>query len=162
MNIPQITYSKVPAVAFAGQLGDVGSGSKDIESRAAEEAFDCGIFVVAGASGSTCQKITAAGEVVSHKLLGVAIYQAVVAPNKGGSGLRYVAGDMVPILKKGRVWVKVVEAAVTADSLPYIKHTTGEIRGTADAGATIVPASMVKVLIGADPGGVALVEVNLP
>lgn len=169
MDIPQTSYTLRAGLAFPGQLGDIGSGSKDIESRAATEALDCGIFVVADTAGTaagdargsaTCQKPTGAGDIATAKLLGVSCYQAIKAP-VAGSALRFAAGDMVPVLKKGRIWVKVVAAAVTADSIPYINHTTGEIRGTADASATAAPAG-VKVLTPGDPGGVALVEVNLP
>src|SRR5436190_23035511 len=107
-EIPQVTYNTRPALAFAGQLGDIGSGAKDIESRAATVALDCGVFVVADtpatAAGDArgtarCKLPTGAGDIVTAKLLGVSCYQAIKAPSS--SATRFAAKDEVPVLKKG-------------------------------------------------------------
>jgi hypothetical protein len=158
VQIPQTTYSDFPAQAVAGQIADL-SPTHTI-SRLAEGPIGAGCFVAKGTSRDQTL-LPAAGTDVSAHLDGVAIYTALKEPYT--STAQYKATDSVPVLRKGPIWVQVAVVAVTDDSVPYIYHTgsnAGKIRGTTDGSATVAPSG-VKVIQGAAPGGLALVELNL-
>jgi hypothetical protein len=158
IQIPQTNYTNFPAAALAGQLADLMWG-KHVDSMAADVDLDCGLFLVLGASYGRCKIPTATGQ-VTNNLQGVALYEAVKEPYL--TTARFKARDMIPVLRRGRVWVPVVSVTVTDDVIPYIIHTgsdAGKIRGD-NTNATAAPSG-VKVLRGAAAGGLALVEVNL-
>ena len=165
MQIPQLSYSYAPPAAVAGQLATTSTG-KETSTGLAEAACSAGLFLVGGTATYQVKKPALSGD-VTGKLRGVACYVAVKEPvgPVGGPYLpNFKAGDAVPVLKKGQVWVPVAAADVADDAIPYVIFSgddAGKIRGTTDASA-VQPTAGVKVIQGAAAGCLALVDLNLP
>jgi len=81
----------------------------------------------------------------------------------------YIAGDPVPVLTRGRIWVT-VENTVTSDSPVYwrVQATlanpqVGGFRSDSDGGnAILLPSTQVRWIIGASTGGLAVLDINQP
>jgi hypothetical protein len=166
IDIPQIAYNLVPAVAYAGQLAD--SGFTDTESAVAETALDVGIGVIVGSTGGatpSVKKPTASGDLTLFK--GVTQYLAAREP-VAGSALRYAAGDTVPCLTQGRIWVQIDATAgstMTDQGPVYLVFTggnAGKFRGDAGVGPAAVLVPNAKCKIGGTEGGIAMISINLP
>lgn len=161
----QISVAFNPDPAIAGHV----HGFVEAENcRAAEVAFNAGLFVVQGTEDAQCKLPTTSGEVAK----GLGITPSAVAssdPNfpLGGTGETYQIGDHVPAVSRGKVWVQVEEAVVAGD-IPFVRYATGaggtqkgSFRKSADT-ATAASLTGSLYLTSAAEDGYALVSVNLP
>lgn len=150
------------AAAFAGMKGDMGPDK--VLSRAADTAIPFGKLVVVGASADkTCKLPGAAGDVTDAKLaLGVSLQSHAMEQNAAGAAT-YDAKDMVSIMQKGVVYVKVEEAVTPADTV-VVRHAAGgdgvgSFAKTAGANHALLPNA--RYLTSAGVGGLAQVQVDL-
>ena len=131
----QTSISSGPAVGLAGQLAT--TEGAEFTSRLAEETIAPGLFVVPGDTNpeTTCALPDAAGEIdgTAHTPVGV----AVLDPYRESAD--YTDGASIRILTKGEMYVNVTAAASLVGGKVYVVHTTGAVRGTTDAGATVLP-----------------------
>jgi hypothetical protein len=159
----QSSYVFEPAVAVEGMIAD--SGVRDVLSRLLESATaDAGHFVVKGTATDQA-KLPGVATDVTNLLLGVLVFQPMQEAT--GTANRFVATDAVAVMRRGRIWVKVAGTAIADGAVPFVFHSgadAGKVSGAAGAGpdATIVPEGSVRCLKGAAPGGLALLDLNLP
>jgi hypothetical protein len=104
MTIPQDTFTVFHAAAYPGMLCDNHSLEGIVSYRAAV-AFQPGLVLELNGSGQVQPPIAGS----ANKIAGVGVYLSTNPP--GG----YQAGDMVPVLRKGRVWVTGNGAAAATD-----------------------------------------------
>jgi hypothetical protein len=92
------------------------------------------------------------------------------APNVGSTGPSpYFVGDPVPVMDKGRIYVT-TETTVTSDSpvywriIPTVPNPqVGSFRGDSDGGnAILLSNSIVRWVVGASAGGIAVLQINQP
>jgi hypothetical protein len=120
----QLTYSQKPDIAIAG-LRSEGSKNEFIVSKicASGATISPGVALVENADG-TVQAAGSAGARATAsaalKLAGVSLYkptniQGLVTADPttqlSSTGVVYVAGDEVPVMRNGRVWVNFVGTA---------------------------------------------------
>lgn len=104
---------------------------------------------------------------------GVAIYiqnrQNLLGITGSDGGQPYVAGDAVPVMTRGRIWVT-TESTVTSDSPVYWRIVptlanpqVGGFRGDSDGGnAILLSSNQVRWVIGASAGNLAVLDINQP
>ena len=150
----QTTVSLAPADGLAGQMATTEGAA--FTSRLAEETIAPGLFVVPGDTNpeTTCALPDLVGEVdgTVHSPVGV----AVLDPYRTSAD--YVDGDAVRICTQGEMFVNVTAAASLVGGPVYVVFTTGAVRGTADAGATLLP-NAVFLTAGT---GVQKIKLNSP
>jgi hypothetical protein len=163
--MPQTSYSLAPAVALAGMLAD--HGDKEITSRPAAEVIPPGRAVVIKSDGTVELPKTAGAAIPASgtgSLLGIAFYENY-APAGG-----YQIGDMVPILRKGRVWVDFSGTLATDNEAVNISHssTVDTDRGkftdaaTSTTAGSEITAFSKGIARGNAGAALACVEINLP
>lgn len=159
----QTSYVFEPAVAIEGMIAD--SGVRDVISRLLESsASDAGLFHVKGTATDQTKLPAAAGDVTNF-LQGVSVYEPMRAATATADRLR--AKDMVPLLRRGRIWVKVAGTALVDNGPVFVTHSgadAGKVSGAVGAGpdATAVPNGAAKCIKGGAPGALALIDLNLP
>lgn len=167
IDFPQTAFTAEPAVAFAGQIADLGSLSHDMTiSRLLETVAGCdaGLFVVTGTDAETQCALPAAAADVTDKVLGVAVLKTMKEPD--ASGVLYQAKDCIPIARRCRIWVKVGPDGITpGDSELFVVHSgvdAGKVQSVAGAGpdATAIPNGAAKCL--KVSGSIAQIDLNLP
>lgn len=151
----QTSYSMYMNAGNAGTKYDL-SFSR-VDSYAAENTVYPGRAVING---------TKVGEQVKTPLttgdfVGVAMLQA---KEKDSSGeIKYNAGETVPVLNKGRIWVE-VSAPVAVGSSVYYHHSgdnAGKFTGTSDTtGSTTTAVPGAKFITAASDAGIAVLELN--
>lgn len=104
---------------------------------------------------------------------GVAIYiqnkMNLIDASGSAGGSPYVAGDPLPVLTRGQVYVT-VEETLTSDSPVYWRikanganTVVGGFRASSDSStAVLLPATQVRWIYGASAGGLAVLEINQP
>jgi len=160
--MPQTTYLTDRAIAVAGQLAD-GGNDIHIATWPASEVipFGLAVEVVSGKvrlPQSTGQEIATFG--------GVAMYKDMAVP--GG----YAIGDMVPVLRKGRIWGVGSSTLTGATELEDAKvshsSTVATDRGKfTDAASAATAGSEISGVVAKFRGSksttaLVLVELNLP
>ncbi len=156
--MPQTSYANDLSVALPGQLAD--DGTYDILSYAAAEEIPPGRQCVLNSSGT----LELPQDTGYSKPVGVSCYLSARPPGA------YAIGEMVPCVRRGRVWAdttgsapgQLVEANVNHSSTVAThrgKFTTTAI--SAGAGTEISDAGPVS-FIKAGTTNLALVEVNFP
>ena len=165
IEIPQVTYSNVPAAAFPGMLAD--SGPWDIESALAEVPLDAGLGVMVGATTGptpTVKLPSASGDLAKFK--GIACYEAARMPT--GNANRFKVSDPISCVTQGRVWVQ-VDATAGGDMVDegpvywvFTGANAGKFRGDAGSGPSAVLVPNAKCKIGGSAGSVAMIKINLP
>jgi hypothetical protein len=165
-SIFQTSVSQDPAKAYEGQVEN--PESAEIITKVAEAALDSGLGCKQGADDKGCLGVSGATDVTGRGFLGITIYDPSKCPTwPSGVTKPYPIGQLVSILRRGRIWV-FVEEAVTPASAPFCRITAnggntvlGRFRASADGGnAEAMSASRFVTSAGA--GGLALLEVNLP
>lgn len=158
----QLTYALRQSEALPGMLADTGAAF--VVSYQAAEDLPCGRVVVLNEAG----ELELPKAATLAKVVGVALYVALQAP--GG----WKAGDLVPVLRSGRVWCE-FEGGTVADLAPARVHHAStdeedmaDHRGKLTASATSVAAgeevsTFARALFRrASAEGLALVELNGP
>lgn len=164
----QTTYQLYYERAKAGMIADL--RTKVEESYAAESELNFGMAAVAGtdpekqikkpdAAGQTFRGITTDEWTEEQRLTNV---PASTTESEG----KFIEYDMVPVLRRGVIWVKVVQD-VNVDDPVYFMHSSpapednGYFRKDAAGGqADLVPTGVFKT--SALAGELAVVEINLP
>jgi hypothetical protein len=152
----QTTITNDPTIGAPGMLYD-SEGQKDVVSCRAQEAIPFGAYV--RIIGGECELADSSAEVTADDG-GVALHGHNVP-----TGVGYAAGDMVPVLRSGRVWVT-TEDAIANGAQPFIRFTTnsGNVQGNwrgADADtARAVQKPGITMYRGNGAAGLAVVQLN--
>lgn len=93
----------------------------------------------------------------------------LLGPQGSAGGSPYFPGDAVPCMTRGRVWVT-VENTVTSDSPVYWRIAptfanpqVGGFRSDSDSGnAILLGSNIVRWILGATAGNLAVLEINQP
>jgi hypothetical protein len=156
----QTSVTVNPAVAIEGQMAD--SGDTDVISRLAVISTVPGRLVAfkTGDADNQARHPDATGQVTAQAL-GIPVYDGMHPTNP------YAIGDMVPVLKRGRIWV-LPEEAVTPASPVFVRFADGTVvshnggfRTSADT-ATAVALPTCRFLTSGGPATLCVLEVNLP
>jgi hypothetical protein len=129
----QTTVDLAPQLGAAGMMYD-SSSFKDVVSCRAQEDIPFGAYV--RIIGGDCELPDTTGEVTADDG-GIALHSQEFATEAG-----YKAGDIVNVMRVGRVWVTTEDAAAAGAS-PFIRFTTnvapnGSIRSAdADTGKAV-------------------------
>jgi hypothetical protein len=140
----QLAYTINQAVARVGQLADA-SMVKDVQSfKAATVPMFYGRVASRGAStDAVIHPTTEAG--VENPLLvrGIVIASHEIESQTGSAEPSYPAESVVPVLRKGRVWVLSENAVTEGTSVPFVRHAVdggntaiGKVRAGTATGAT--------------------------
>jgi len=146
-----------PAAGAPGMEYDC--GFNDVVTKQAQEDIPFGRYVVFTAEGS-CELPDSLAEITANDG-GVALIDA-----SKPSGVGYLAGDPVRVLRAGRVWVQ-TEQTVAQSNPAFVRgliattEKKGEFRADADT-ANAVAAPNVNFYIGCTGAGLAVVTVNQP
>lgn len=156
-----------PVVALVGQVADSGSNQDPggtISGQVINATIAPGLLAVwhAGDADNTVRAPAATGEVTGFNPRGVTIYEAS-SPNNP-----YAIGDVIGLLKRGRIWVA-TEEAVTPASTPFVRFAAGAggtvlgaFRASADTATAVALPGAKFVSTQATPGGLVLLEINIP
>lgn len=139
----QLDYSLDQAVGFEGQLADL--QLKNVESHVAEGEVFIGKMVTQGTALGQVLHPTTAGGVTDEKLVkGLVIHshtQESKYPN-GSGNYSYLDKAAIPVLTKGRAWVKPEDVITAATSTVNCRYagvgTKGALRGAAVGAETAV------------------------
>lgn len=166
--MPQTSYSNYHAAAIPGQVVDAAHGHRGQRGRyECSEDLNFGRVVELHTDGKLRQPQTASAV---GKLLGAVPYNPSLPPTGGVNG--YANGaHMVPVLRRGQIWVEytgtapTVEKAVNVMSSSTIATHRGKVTGdaaSASAGVEIY-ALPGAVCVEVDATlSLALIEFNLP
>lgn len=159
----QTSYSLNQPVAKEGMLYD--AGENDVLSfNNPVDAIAFGKFVVRSTGDDECKLPAASADITDvTKALGLALSSQTVEQSALGVA-QWDAKSQVPVLKKGRAWVK-VEETVTVGSTVHVRYAAGG-NGVGSFGDTTgtserAPLAGAKYLTGASANGLAVVEFNL-
>lgn len=143
----QTTYTIGQGVALAGQVVDLQNGWD--KNYVATNAISMGRALIQGAGADRNCSLAAAGGV----LVGVAKLSS--KPNDGTT-VGYAAGDVVPVMDYGRIWVEAV-GAVTKNAPAFVITTVGANQGK----FTATPNALGAIGKFATSGTDALVELDV-
>jgi hypothetical protein len=113
----QLSVSRLPATGLPGMLADANIQDVKIDSLIATEALPFGIFVVT--SENECSLPDGGATDVTNGRGGIVLRDPAKPTGEG-----YEAGDVVPVLRKGRVFV-LTEETVTYDDAVYVRYASG-------------------------------------
>lgn len=157
----QTSVNVNPALGQPGELYD--SGPTDKVTRVASVGIPFGSYVKLTA-GQNCTLPSASGDV------GVDGGIALIDPSKP-TGVGYEIGDVVTVLRKGRVWVE-SDTAITELSVPYVRYTAGSggtagtvpggFAGATDASKNVQPSAGMVALTATTAAGVVAIDINYP
>lgn len=123
----QENYSINMAPGRVGQIAD--SSIRDIESYknpAGEVKF--GRAVTRGAATNEVVHPDATGEVTNEKLIrGVVVATHEMESKADGEDPGYVANSVVPVMRKGRVFVKTEDAVTEGTSSVFVRFAGGDL-----------------------------------
>lgn len=158
----QTSYSIAQSAAKNGQLADI--GIKDVISKInLALALKFGTLGVRGASEGLCTSPAAAGDVTDEKkVLGVVLCTQDLESSLTGDP-QYPIQSAVPLLRKGRVWVKTEETATVASDV-FVRYAAGG-NGVGSFGVSAgtserAALANAKVTVGAAANGLMQIEVN--
>lgn len=158
----QTAYPGSIPVALEGQIAD--NSNDDVTSKVAHESITAGRFVARQANGRV-KLPAAATDVTSGAAEGFAVLDTAREGAYGtGGSAPWVAGDVVPVLRKGRIYV-VPETAFNEGEAVHVRYAgvgnAGAVRNAAVASETAILPSAVFRNSGS-ASGLAIVEINLP
>jgi len=138
----QTSYSQdMSPVAFEGQLAD--SGFTDKKSIPCAAAMPFGKLVVRDTADLTGKLPAAETDVTNKKkVLGLSISTQALPQDPSVANPQYPTKSVVPVLSKGRAWVK-VEGNVTPDSDVYVRYAAGGNGPGSFSGALVSDATAV-------------------
>lgn len=155
-----------PALAKPGMLVD--GGFTDIVSKIASEDIPFGVAVAL--SGDYCELPDTSLEVTG--MAGIALHDA--SKPSGGSVVNggtvtggYRTGDIVRVLRQGRVWVQVANTVAIGD-VPNVRYagvpivSRGELGNTSTASETDAELASARFESAATVGNLAIVNINQP
>jgi len=152
----QTTVDNSPAAAAPGMLYDSSMFKDVVTCRALEDIpFGCYVRIV----GSTCEIPDSTGEVTADDG-GIAVHSQEFATEGG-----YKTGDLVNVMRAGRIWVTTEDTCADGIS-PFIRFTTnaaliqGGIRGADADTAKAVQKPGVTIYRGNGGAGLAVLMLN--
>ena len=159
----QTSYSINQGISQAGQLADLGNSgivSKYDSVDALGVSFGMGL--VQGTNDSEVHYPQTAND----KMVGISVLVQHKEQQLGTGIVNYKSGDLISVLRKGRIWV-LVDGPVTASSLVYCRFAagTGTVLGSFRADADTGSAFLVdgaSFSSSAVAGGLAIIDINLP
>ena len=147
----QTSVTTTPAIGLPGEPYDI--GPRDVVTKIATEAIPFGSYV-SFTDDEHCELSDSTGEVTGRQG-GIALRDPSHA-----SGVAFVAGDPVPVMRKGRCTVA-VESAVTAGGSAFVRFSgtgaQGAFRVDADT-SNAVAAPKCTYFFGGST--LAVVEIN--
>jgi hypothetical protein len=158
-----MAYFSISESVTAGQKG-VAIHTIQEDSAKAEAALGFGLLVSQGTADNGAKRPAAAADVTT-KALG--FVRRLDGHYDGAADSEFASGEIVPIVRKGRMWVE-VEEAVGAGGAVYVRHTAngplatlGKCRSDADSNnAALLPNAQYKS--STSGAGLAQVEFSLP
>lgn len=162
----QLTYSQDMPKGYPGMIAD-SAVVQDVESKinaAGEVKFGC--VVSKGASTELIKHPAAATDITDEKLVrGIVVATKEVENRLASTGIPgYPAKSVVPVMRKGRIWVTSEDAVTEGTSPVHVRYA-----GTGQAGAfrassvtnetAVLPKSKWKTSCGA--GELAILEIDL-
>jgi hypothetical protein len=135
------------------------SSKPEVDSRALSTVagVDAGVLIVEGASEGVGALSTDANSVA--KPVGFALYQLTKEPTVP----HYQEDDMVPCLRRGRVYLKCSGTIPDGATALYIAHATGLPSAVDDSTTTPLPAGhFIKCIKGGTDGQIGTFAVNFP
>ena len=119
----QTSISLEQPVAQVGMIAD--TGNHDIHSKVLSAATSIGVLVVRDASDDKVKVPTTAAEVAGANVAGgVLVHNHAVESDPTTLVPTYPIKSVAPVMRKGRVYVK-VEEAVTQGNQAYARYATG-------------------------------------
>jgi|ERR1700722_303797 len=181
----QTTYNLSPAEASPGQIGDLEDYS--IESFVASAVVNPGRAVQLSADGKSCNQVSQTSSSTTtppNKVLGVAVLKTARAPADAGFSYtgtpqQYQIGEMVPVMKRGKVFVEwssttaqpvgtnvglnIYSSSTASTGTNNGKFTANTASDTGGSEILPVPGGMrLKPPARTTSGNIALLEINLP
>lgn len=161
----QTSYSINQAVGKVGMIVDA-SFIKDVETfknPAGEVLF--GHVVTKGAATDEIVHPDAATEITDEKLVRGVVLNGGDMESQAGTGKPgYVANSVVPVMRKGRVWVNaedIISEGTSTVNVRYAGGQLGSLLGAAVSAATaVLPKSKWKTSTTAN-GQLAVLEIDL-
>lgn len=160
----QTSYSIDQAAAYDGSVYDL--GSTDVVTAVVESSVIPGIFVTKGAASKGVTPPDALGEVTNPALARGFVVRDVSQESNASGELVYASEALVPVLKKGRIWV-VCEDAFDESDRVYVRYATttngtqlGRVRTDIDA-TNAVLLERARFLNSGDAGALALLDLDL-
>ena len=165
----QLAYTIDQAAGRVGAIAD-SSPIQDHESfvnAAAEVKFGC--VVTRGAASNLIIHPAAAAGITDEKLVrGVVVASHEMESQPGAATPGYVVGSVVPVMRKGRVWVLAEDAITEGTSIVHVRYAAGAggtqlgaIRGSAVASETaLLPKAKWKTNTSA-VNQLAILEIDL-
>jgi hypothetical protein len=159
MTAGQTAYNRQFGSPTPGHVGD--DGIRDVESvvSAADQRFGEGVaFSAAGVVAS----MSGSGDLFKGVILASMTREAI----RDTVAAHYKAGDQMPLIKKGRVWVW-SEQAVTETDAVYVRYTAngalqvGDFRKDADTAKALLLANC-KWAGTITAAGMVQLDLNLP
>lgn len=154
----QTSISRLPSAAIAGMVA--ASDRQEVDSRALSTSagVDAGVLIVEGATpGEVGALPTNAGTLAFP--VGFSIFQV----SKEATSPNYKQYDMVPCLRKGRIWLKCEGTISDGETALFINHTTGLPTETDDGTTTPLPAGhFIKCIKGNTNGLLGLFAIDFP
>lgn len=159
----QTSYSLDSVAAIPGQLYDANLPGNDIVSYVAQEDIPAGRMLNLRTDGRV--------ELTKSASLGVVAGFSIYKPFQkataiGAPGFTYKAGEVVPVMRKGRVYVELTGAAPTAG---VALNVNSNATAAADLGKMTITAAGANIFATAavcfSPGsvsGLAVAELNIP
>jgi hypothetical protein len=162
----QTSYSIDQAVGRVGAIAD-SSMVQDIETyKAKAGAIYIGRVVTQGADLEAVVHPDAAGEVTDEKLVkGIVVHSHEMESNNTGSEPIYVQGSIVPVMRKGRIWVEATDAITVGTSTVNVDVTNsaslGKLSGAALASSASAVLPKAKFKSNTSGAGLAILEIDL-
>jgi hypothetical protein len=162
----QTSYSTLPAVAIAGQIGNGGPNVIDTGIIEDTAGIGFGLFCIQGANQ---QGIAAMSGTDMTVVRGITTNQHNESgyPFTAGSA-KYLQGETVNVLRRGRIWVQ-TNSAVTlglTNAALYVVNTgadAGKIRNDNTNAVALAAGAIVRDVGTAGSGaGICEIEINLP
>lgn len=162
----QTSYTRDQAVGRVGGIAD-SAMVQDIETHKnpdVEIKFGC--VVTKGAADGEIVHPDAAGEITSELVVrGVAIASHEMESKEDGEDPGYVAGSVVPVMRKGRVWVKAEDTITEGTSTVNVRYAgtgqKGALRGALVTSETaVLPKAKWKTST-TGAGQLAILEIDL-
>ena len=162
----QTSYAVNMSAGKAGGLYDAGDNDViSVVTPVGGVAIPFGKLMVRnGTEGQGKLPVLAADVTTALNVLGLALASQNIESDASGDP-EYPVGSVVPVMRKGRAYVK-VEETVTEGSDVYVRYAAGGngVGSFGDTAGTSERALLAgaRYLLGAATNGLAVVELNLP
>lgn len=160
----QLTHSYEPVAALAGQVEQGPNTFVDSGVCKEENGIAFGLAVVNVASDTNSptyfESPDATGEVTGGRIIGVAVRDE----SKPFEAVGYVENEMMPVMTRGRVWVK-CETAMAKGLTPFVRFSAagaeelGAFRNDADTSDAVAMPN-ARVIVPAAAAGICLIEIS--